>query len=371
MSRAFLPLAAGLLAATCGGGAEPIVLGLAGPFSQPRGLAMERAARLAVSEINTRGGVRGRPLELLVLDDSARPEVALRIAQQLQDDRRVAAVIGHLTSGTTLAAAGVYNSGSDPLTSISPSASAPAVSGAGPFTFRICPTDQAHGAELALWAHEQLGAQRAAVLYQNEDYGRGVRATFSAQFRAAGGLVADEYPYVPETADFEPYITHARRIAGVDALMIAGARREGERILRAIRAADRSLPVLAADGLSGIEAEGPLAEGIYISSAWLPDQPGEASRRFVDAYRRAYDGDAPDHRGAGSYDIVYLLARAIEAVGTSREALRAYLSEVGRGEPPFEGVTGRTVFDDQGDVVGKPVVIGLVRDGQLVTAEGR
>lgn len=370
MLRAFLSIAVGLLAAACGGDGEPIILGLAGPFSQPRGVAMERAARLAVGEINSRGGVRGRSLELLVLDDSARPDAALRVAEELYDTREVVAVVGHLTSGTTLAAAGIYNDGSHPVVSISPSASAPAVTAAGRFTFRICPTDEAHGTHLALWARAELSAERAVVLYQNEAYGRGVRATFSRQF-GAGGIVAEEYPYVAETADFEPYIAHARRVARADVIMIAGARREGEGILRALRAADGQLPVVAADGLSGIEAEGALAEGVYISSAWLPDQAGDASRRFVEAYRRAYGGDLPDHRGAGAYDIVYLLAGAIEAVGADRDRIRDYVSRVGRGVPAFDGVTGRTVFDQQGDVVGKAVVIGVVRGGRLVTAEAQ
>ena len=76
---------------------------------------MQRAAELAVREINARGGVKGRPLELRILDDSARPDVAIRIARALVDDPAVVAVVGHLTSSTSLAAGRVYGEGRRPL----------------------------------------------------------------------------------------------------------------------------------------------------------------------------------------------------------------------------------------------------------------
>jgi len=348
-----------------------ILLGLAGPFGQPRGVAMERAARLAVDEINARGGVRGRSLALVALDDSADPGRAIQVAQEMYADPAVVAVVGHLTSGTTLAAAAVYNGGARPLVAVSPSASAPEIGSAGPYTFRICPSDEVHGAQLALWARQRLGAGRAAIFYENEDYGRGVRSTFSAQFEGAGGTVAEAYPYVAGSADFEPLAAHASRIAGADVAMIAGTRREGERLLDALRFENQALSVVASDGMAGIEAARSVAEGVYVSAAWLPDGDAEQTRRFVDAYRRAWGGDLPDHRGAGAYDTVYLLAQAIEAVGPDRGRIQAYLAGVGTRYPAFEGVTGRTAFDEHGDVVGKSVSIGVVRGGRLVSAERR
>src|SRR5438034_9145153 len=96
------------LTACSAGSSEPIVLGLAGPFSQPRGVSMQHAAELAVKEINARGGIRGRPLALRIMDDSGLGDVAIRIAQQLADDPAVVAVVGHLTSSASLAAGRVH-----------------------------------------------------------------------------------------------------------------------------------------------------------------------------------------------------------------------------------------------------------------------
>src|SRR2546423_13598491 len=100
--RRFAVLAVILSLTACSRGSSesgtPIVLGLAGPFSQPRGVSMKHAAELAVREVNARGGGRGRPLALPIMDDSGRPDVAIRIAQQLSQDPAVVAGVGHRNS---------------------------------------------------------------------------------------------------------------------------------------------------------------------------------------------------------------------------------------------------------------------------------
>src|SRR5258707_12661170 len=116
-----LALIASLLLASCSrDGGRPVVIGLAGPFSQPRGVSMQQAAELAVKEINARGGLRGRPLALRILDDSGRADVAIQVAQTLADDPEVVAVIGHLTSGTSIAGARIYGGGRPPPAQSSP-----------------------------------------------------------------------------------------------------------------------------------------------------------------------------------------------------------------------------------------------------------
>ena len=122
----------------------PILIGLTGPFSESRGLSMRQAAQLAVREVNARGGIAGRPLRLLVVDDSADTEIAARVARHFYNNQRVVAVVGHLSSSTTLAAAPVYRDGENPLVQISPSASSPLITDAGPYTFCVCPSDHLH-----------------------------------------------------------------------------------------------------------------------------------------------------------------------------------------------------------------------------------
>src|SRR6185437_12248954 len=316
--RKTLVVAAALALAACSRPTGPIAVGLAGPFSQPRGASMLRAAQLAVNKVNAKRGIRGRKLELRVVDDSGNEDTAVRVAEQLYADPTIVAVVGHLSSGTSLAAARVYGGGATPTAMISPSASSPDLSGISPYVFRVCPSDLQHGPQLARFAWQTLGARRAGIIYINNDYGRGVRGTFAAEFA-----------------------------------------------LREMRPLGLRWPVLGGDALAGIEADGGLAEGIRLSSAYLPDQRDDRNVAFVADYARAFPGQRPDHRGAGAYDSVLLLARAIDQAGADRRAVRDYLAHVGRGKPPFEGVTGRIAFDGNGDVAGRTVVIGVVRNGRL------
>ncbi len=360
-----------LLSTACNSNGSAIRIGVVGPFTQARGESMQLAAQLAADEINRAGGVRGRDIELVFRDDRANTERAVAVAREFYDDVSIVAVIGHMTSGTTLAAAPVYNGGERPLLEISPSASNPRVSEAGPYTFRICPTDMAHGARLAKWAHEQLNATRAAILYSNDPYGRGVRQVFRDRFEANGGQVVADDPYLDDLPSFEPYLRRIARRGGVQVMMIAGTRVGAERIIPALDAVGMSPAVMGGDALSGIETGTLDVEGLFISTAYLPDRPGPNNARFVEVYRVANAGRLPDHRGAGAYDIVHLLAHAIEAAGTNRAELRNYVAGVGSETDAFAGVTGRIAFDENGDVSGKDVVIGVIRAGSLVTATDR
>src|SRR6266852_1626233 len=374
MRRCRALLAAILSLTACSGGSSrgPIVLGLAGPFTQPRGVSMRHATELAVKEINARGGIRGRPLVLRVMDDSGRPEVAIRIAQELADDPVVVAVVGHLTSSASLAAGRVYGEARRPLVMISPSASSPDLSGVNPFIFRVCPTDLSHGAQLARYARQKLSAQRVGVIYLDDDYGRGLRLSFAAEFKRLGGDIVEADPMLSATPSVEPYLSRLRQEGGgVDALMLATDRVGAELALREMGRLGVHWTTLGGDALSGIEKNGPLAEGVRMSVAYLVDQTGERNAQFVGAYARAYPGERPDHRGASTYDIIHLLESVLRESGADRRAIRDRLARIGGDLPAFQGVTGTIAFDAHGDVPAKAVVIGTVRDGQLTLEPGQ
>lgn len=364
--------------AACGpASGDPIEIGIAGPLSLANGESMRLAAQMAVDEINGDGGVAGRTLALKERDDQGKADRAIDVAGYLRDSTQVVAVIGHVNSPATLAAAKVYNeeggahSGS-PVVQISPASSSPLVSGAGDWTFRVCPSDLLHGPAVAKHAIGGLGKRRAAVLYTNDEYGRGVAETFSAAFRESGGTVVARDPYLPglveNPAAVDPYLLRAIR-SGMDALMIAGQADAGMKIVRQARRLGFTGPVLGADGMTGVKDAGADGEGIFVSSAFLPDRDSGAAQAFVRAYRERY-GKEPDHRGAMTYDAVKLVAQAVGEVGTDRRAIRDYVAKVGlsgSGVDPYEGVSGTIAFDENGDVPGKEVAVGVVRGGLLAT----
>ncbi len=369
-------LCATLVVAACSSEGRPILIGVSGPFSQPRGVSMRHAAQLAVEEINATGGIGGRRLQLVFADDSGSEDRAVRIAKAFSDSAAMVAVVGHLSSNTTLAAGRVYSASADPLVMISPSASSPDLTGFSPYVFRVTPSDLNQGQQIARFARRSLeggsdggGARRAGVIFINNEYGRGLRQAFAAEFSGLGGVILEEDPYLPDTPSLEPYLSRMRQRGGVEVLVLACERPGAELALRELRQLGLHWPVIGGDALTGIE--GPLAEGVRFSSTYLPQQPGERNGRFVAAYARAFKGERPDHRGAGTYDILRLLAQAITVAGPDRDAIRDYIAQVGTTKPAFEGVTGTIAFDANGDVPTKPVVIGVIRNGQLQAEAAR
>ncbi|MBA3759940.1 MAG: branched-chain amino acid ABC transporter substrate-binding protein [Gemmatimonadales bacterium] len=369
-TRSFL-LAAALLISACRLSSGPIRIGLAGSLSDPVGVPMKHAAELAVEEINAAGGIGGRPLELVQRDDYADPDSAVFVATDLYE-AGVSAVIGHLFSSTTLAAAPVYNGGADPVAAVSPSSSSPEVSTAGDYTFRICPSDLAHGAALARWVYDTLALHRGAVLYLNDQYGRGVRQTFVKDFTRRGGALQSIDPYLGDVPHVGPYLDRLAKGSGTDFLLVAGNRLEAEEILRQARKRGLTMPVLGGDGLEGIEAAGLLAEGVYLSAAYLPTLSTPANKAFLQAYRRKFpSAGLPNQPAAATYDAVYLLRDVIARAGTKRQAIRRELARVGTGAPAFRGVTGVVAFDTRGDVPNQAVYIGVVRNGNVRLAGGQ
>ncbi|HEX7120716.1 MAG TPA: ABC transporter substrate-binding protein [Longimicrobiales bacterium] len=381
------PLALAALAAACGAGgdgAEPIHLGLAGPINLSSGRSMHLAAQMAVDEINRAGGIDGRPLTLVVKDDEANDQKAIAVATELRDDPRVVAVVGHINSFATRAAARIYNDEQNGVVELSPASTSPDITEAGPWTFRVCPSDLQHAPALAQWTFDRLGRSRAAVLYSNDAYGRGIVDAFATAFEEHGGRIIARDPFLPQLIDslgVDAYLERAMRNR-MDALVIAGQAEEALSIIRTARRLGYRGPVLGADGLTGLREAGSMANGVYVTSAFLPDRPTEEAQRFVEAYVARYN-ELPDHRGAMTYDAIYLLARALREVSAARRqhaepgvnataalrrAIRDYLAGVGTEYDPFEGVSGTIRFDENGDVAGKDVAVGVVQDGRIVTA---
>jgi branched-chain amino acid transport system substrate-binding protein len=372
--RLFAPRAGALLALAAlvvgcrGGSADVVRIGVAGSFSDPIGLPMKQAAELAAEEINASGGVGGKRLELVLRDDFSDPDSAVFVATDLYN-AGVSAVVGHLFSGMTLAAAPVYNGGDHPVVALSPSSSSPEVTNAGAYTFRVCPSDLAHGTELAHWVRDRLRFTRGAVLYLNDEYGRGVRQTFVAEFTRLGGELEAVDPYLGDRPEVGPYLDRLARGQPPEFLIVAGNRSEAEEILRQAKKRNLAIPVLGADGLEGIQEAGALAEGVYLSSPYFPSIPSEANRRFVAAFERKFHS-LPNQPAAGTYDAIYLLRGVIARAGPGREAVRRELAGVGSVSPPFEGVTGTVAFDANGDVPNQNVYIGLVQHGAVSVVNG-
>jgi branched-chain amino acid transport system substrate-binding protein len=338
------------------------VVGVAGPFTTAYGASMRQGAELAAREVNANGGIGSRPLELRFVDDGADPDSALRVAQRLHDAPEVVAVVGHVNSGTMLNAAAAYEGG---LPAVATSATSGLISRLGDWVFRVAPSDSANSVELARVAREI--DRPVAVLYENEDYGRGLADGFRNALAGSGGRVLSVDPYLPTTADFRPYLERMRQ-QGAGVVFVAGLETDAARIIDQAREVGLEARFLGGDGMEGLTGMGAAYEGTLVGVLFHPDASPLATA-FAAQFREAY-GREPDSFAALGYDATRLIAEAARAAGADRASIRDHLAGVGReGRPAHEGVTGTIRFDENGDPVDKRFSVGVVRGGRIVLGE--
>ena len=366
-----LPLLA--LAAACsrGGGGGEVTFALAGPLREEYGIATKQGAELAVKEINAGGGIAGRTLVLLAKDDGADQRTAISIAAELVRKPEVVALAGPVNSGTTIAAAPIYNGEADSvrgtLPGLATTATSPDVSRLGDWTFRVASSDSANAVALAA-AARQLAAN-VAVMYTNDDYGRGLAGAFRDALVKSGGTVAEYDPFSDSTADFSPYLRRMR-MRGVQLVFIAGLDAAAARIIQQARGLGLQARFIGGDGLVPLSGKGALYDGTLVGLLYHPAS-GERAQAFATAFRAEYRKE-PDPFAAAAYDAVMLLAAAARANGPTREGIQRYLRTLGQagGAPAFPGATGVIRFDRHGDPLQKAFAVGTIQNGTIQLTRG-
>lgn len=324
-----------------------------------------KGARLAVDELNAAGGVLGRPVELVVEDNRSLAGESATAAKKLITRDRVAVLIGECSSGRTLEAAPVAQAAGVPL--ITPAATNPKVTQVGDAIFRVCFIDPFQGDVIAAFARRRLGLKRAALLVEaGAPYSVGLAEYFAKTFKALGGEIVIEQKYAGADSDFRAQLT-AIRAARPDAIFLPGYYVAAGLVARQAKELGLNATLLGGDGFEApqlLEIGGDALEGVYYSTHFATENTGEASRRFVDAYRARF-GSVPNGLSALTYDAVMLAADAMARAGTTEPAkLRAALAAT----KDFPGVTGRTTINAQRDA-DKEAAIITVKGGKLAFVE--
>lgn len=354
--RALLALAClGILA--CQQNSTGYVIAAAGPWKESYGQMNRLGIELAVQEINQRGGIDGHRLEVIYRDDEADGETAAKIAQEFVANPNVSAVVGHVNSGAMVAAAKIYHG---QLAAVATTATSPELTGISPWVFRVISSDSANGIDLARFA-ARLGAQRAAILYENNSYGRGLTDAFRRSF--PGEIVSIDPVTDNRDQDFEPFVSYYKRTAP-ELVFVAGTEAAGMTLLREAKRQGLDAKFLGGDGWTGIVADTNAAEGAYVGAPFTDADTRREVRRFVEAFL-AKNGRVPDGNAALAYDATMVIARALARQGPSREHIRDFLSGL-QARSSFPGVTGPIAFLANGDPVGKSFVMTRVRRGELV-----
>jgi branched-chain amino acid transport system substrate-binding protein len=348
----------------CGGsGTNGVVrFGAAGPWNEAYGAMNRRGMELAYDQIKALPDYDRHPVEIDWQNDQADGQKATTIARHFVTDLSVAAVIGHVNSGTEVAAARIYDAGH--LVSVATTATSPALTGISPWVFRVISSDSMNGMAMARFAGTRLGKRRAAILYENNAYGRGLADAFRRNF--AGAVVAFD-PIGEGAQNFEPYVSYLKTL-NPDLVFVPGTDASGLSFLREYRRQQMAATLLGGDGWTGLSVDTALAEGVYVGAPFSAEDPDPAVQKFVQEFRAKF-GLTPDGNAALGYDATNLLYYALTQVGPDRDKIRKFLAGLTESTA-WKGVTGNIHFGANGDPVGKSVVMTRIHNGALQVAGG-
>ena len=343
----------------------PLRIGFSGQLTGPRsdlGVQGRNGAELAVEDINAKGGIGGRDLELVAKDDLDTAEGA-READALLAESGCLAIIGHMTSGQTLAALPVTAAKKIPL--ISPTTAAPSLEGKRDTFFRLIPTNTRWAVDLATYARSQ-GLGRAFLVgdSSNTGYTDTFLDTFQKRFVTAGGTVVGTLLFPSATAQNWKQLCTNIIATKPDVLIVCTSARELAALAQELRATKSTLRIMAPAWPSTRElilTAGKDAEGIAFVSSYTEDNTYPPFVRFREHYRERF-GWYPNFAAAFAYESVLVLAKALEQTYGKRAGLEEALAN----GPTFEGVIGPFSLDATGDVV-RPNFISQVRGGEFVT----
>jgi branched-chain amino acid transport system substrate-binding protein len=333
----------------------------AGPWKEAYGAMNKNGMDLAIDEINKAGGARGHPLRLIDRDDEGDGSKAAAIAGEFVADHNVLAVVGHVNSGAMVAAARVYDG---QLAAVSTTASSPDLTGTSRWVFRVISSDSVNGQDMARFA-QSLGSKRAAIIYENNSYGRGLTESFRRSYR---GEIVSMDPISDAEKNFEPYVAFLKA-RNPDVVFVAGTDGTGIAILREAKRQALAANFLGGDGWTGVVRDTAASAGAYVGAPFSAEDPRPEAQQFVRAFRTKY-GRVPDGNAALGYDATMLIAKAVGEAGASRRGIRDYLAGLDESSA-FKGVTGAIHFFDTGDVVGKSFVMTRVEHGALIVQRNR
>lgn len=346
-------------------GKGPVVVGAAFPWEARQNVLYWQGMQMAVEEVNAAGGVLGRRLSILRLDDREDLDQGRLIAQQFGSNPDVMAVIGHLQSYVTVPAAAVYDLSG--LVLISATSTSNELTAHGYHrVFRTIFTDDAAGKSLAEYALAH-GYRRPAIYYSRDEYGRGLANAFEETIVAGEGRVADRRPYDPN-APANPTSAQQTAEAWVtlepDAVFLAGQDEPAGLLVAELRRRGIDVPLLGSDAIGTpgyIQRAGAAAEGTVIAAPFHPGDPSPQARRFTEAFRRRYKRD-PDVAAALAYDAVHVLVEGMKLANSVAPERVAPALHTLTG---FPGVTGTLSFDAAGNLAGAPVGKVVVRNGEF------
>jgi len=363
--------------------ADPIKIGVAGPFtggSAPMGVSMRDGVKLAVAEINAKGGVLGRPLQLVERDDEAKNERGVQIAQELINKEKVVATVGYINTGVALASQRFYQDAKIPVMNNVATGSIVTKQFADQpenYIFRNSANDTIQSSMIVHEAIENRKFKKVAILADSTNYGQLGREDLEKALEKKGIKAVAVEKYNLKDVDMTPQLLKAKQ-AGAEAVLTYGIGPELAQIANGMEKLGWKVPMIGSWTLSMgnfIDNAGKNGNGARMPQTFIQDPNTPKRKAFIDAYVKAYNppnGRMPSPVSAAQgYDSIYLLAAAIKQAGsTDGPKIKAALE--GLNEKIDGVVTSYSkpyTKDNHEAITADITVFGEVKDGHVVLAK--
>ncbi len=364
--------------------ADTIKVGVSGPYtggSSPMGISMRDGVRLAAAEINAKGGVLGRQIELVERDDEAKNERGVQVTQELINKEHVVATVGYINTGVSLASQRFYQEAKIPVLNNVSTGSLITKQFLPPqypdnYIFRTSAADSIQSALIVREAVDTRKYNKVAILADSTNYGQLGREDLEKALAAKGIKPVAEEKFNIKDVDMTAQLLKARE-AGAQVILTYAIGPELAQIANGMEKLGWKVPMVGSWTLSMgnfIDNAGKNGDGARMPETFIQEPNTPKRRAFIDAYVKAYNpanGRIPSPVSAAQgYDSIYILAAAIKQAGTTdgvkvREALENLKENV-------DGVVTTYVHpfthDDHEAITMNMVVIGEVKGGHVVYA---
>lgn len=317
------------------------------------GRSTDEGLRLAIEEANATGGVHGKQLRLITMDNQGKSEEAAAVVTRLIEQEKITALLGEVASSRSLAAAPIAQKKKVPM--ITPSSTNPRVTEVGDYIFRTCFIDPFQGLVMAKFAFDHLKLRRVAVLKAvNSDYSMGLSKVFIDEFKKMGGEIVADLSYQSQDVDFKAQLTQIKS-KNPQGIFIPGYYTEIGLIARQAAELHLKVPLMGGDGWDSpklFEIGQEDVNGNYFSNHYSNESTDPVAVKFMETFKKRF-GKSPDGLSAAAYDAARVLIEAMKRSDMKPESIRDQIAQT----KDFPGVTGVITINDQRNAVKSAVVV--------------
>lgn len=352
----------------CGKKGEKVIkIGLAGPLSGNQSITgqdMFRGAKLAVDELNKKGGILNKKIELLVYDDKALGKEAVTVANLLSTDKDVLAVIGHLNSSCSKAALPVYNKNNIPM--VTPVSTDDGLSRMG-FNnfFRIPLKNSMQGRYAAEYAISNMHLKRFYVVDDGTAYGKGIADEFIKSAKELGGLIVGRDQVSESVRDFRQLLSKISN-EDIDLMYLGLMYPQAGPLVKQAKEMKLQIRFMGGDGLFGEKLLEFPTDGVYVTFIAPLEAKNTKQKQFFENYKNTFNEQVNSYAPL-AYDAVMVVAKAISEIGKSEKI--NLINQLHSGDFEYSGITGNIKFDENGDSINRKAFLYKVVNNEFVLIE--